>query len=145
MDHYNNNFYGGYQPQAAGRPIYGGYQPQMQAQPQLTTNVELVTSLEEALFKSNMRNSDMLYLDQNKPVIYRIKVDMNGAKSYATLPYTLPNQADSTPATKADIQALMSILGEVTGRLDVLEKNKENKTMPKKKKAEEVDVDESNG
>ena len=147
MDNYN--FQGGnsgWQAPALQRPNYGWpVQATYPQQAQLSTNIELVTSLEEALFKSNLRNSDMLYLDQNRPLIYRVKVDVNGVKSHATLPYTLPNQVDSTPATKADIQALTLTLQEISEKVSLLEKNKEAKAFPKKKKAEEVGTDESDG
>lgn len=140
MDLFNSNPFGGqtYPSQTVSRP----YSSTM---PQVTTNVDLVTSLEEALYKSNIRNSDMLYLDQNKPVIYRIKVDLGGAKSYVILPYTLPDQASNAPATKADIQALAVTIDTLTSRLESLEKTRATKTQVKKKKAEEVELDESNG
>ena len=112
-------------------PMFRGYTPQVQ----VTTNIELVTSLEEALFKSNVRNSDMLYLDQNKPLIYRVKVSAEGVKSYLTLPYSLPNQPDSTPATKADLQTLEE-------RIAALEAGK---MIVKKKKPEVIENGESNG
>lgn len=119
---------------------FNGYMPQQPAQ--VITNVEFVTSLEEALYKSNTRNSDMYYLDQNKPLMYRVKVDMGGVKSYVVLPYTLPDQASNAPATKADLQALTASLNEALERLDILEKGK---TPLKKKKPEEVDGNESHG
>lgn len=142
----SGNFYGGQsyptppQPTMPQRPMYGGYQPQVQ----LTTNIERVTSLEEALYKSNVRGSDMVYFDQNKPMIYRIKVEIDGTKSYALLPYTLPDQADSTPATKAEVQAVANALQALTERFEKsVAKQWTNKTP--KKKAEEVDDNESNG
>lgn len=111
--------------------------------PQIVTNVEFVTSLEEALYKSNTRNSDIIYLDQNKPVIYRIKVDFNGVKSYAVLPYTIPDQANSTPAMKSEVQQLGTLISELTERINTLEQARASK--PKKMKAEEVGIDEPNG
>ena len=150
MDNYNamnsGGFYGGQnyptppQPVMPQRPMYGGYQPQVQ----LTTNIERVTSLEEALYKSNTRGSDMVYFDQNKPVIYRIKVEMDGTKSYAQLPYTLPEQADNAPATRAEMQALSAMVQELADKVEKLQaKQPVGKTA--KKKLEEVVDDESNG
>lgn len=101
------------------------------------SNVITVTSLEEALIKTTERNSDMIYFHQDKNEFYRIKVDMEGRKSWAAFPYTLPNQEDNLPATKADIQALVA-------RIEALESSKETKVTPKKRK-EVVDNGESDG
>lgn len=48
------------------------------------TNVPLVTSLTEAMSRTTELNSDTFYADQDKPVIYRVSVDMQGRKSYRT-------------------------------------------------------------
>lgn len=140
-----NNFYSGQSYPTApqfGMPQHGtgGYQPQMP----LSTNIERVTSLEEALFKSNTRNSDTVYFDQNKPVIYRIKVEIDGTKSYAILPYTLPEQANNAPATKAEVEALAAAVQELSIKV---EKGlaKTGGVKPIKRKGEEVLEDESNG
>ena len=74
--------------------------------PQVRTNKILVTSLDEALSKNAERYSEMYYWDQSKPVIYVIRTDQNGVKSWAEIPYTIPNQANSTPVTKADLDAV---------------------------------------
>ena len=144
---YQNN--GGWpSPAVPQQPAYG-WQPQAAFRPQMATpppitNIELVTSLEEALIRTNQRNSDMLYLDQNKPILYRVKVDVNGINSHLQLPYTLPNQANNVPATQADIQRLLE-------RIEALEGVK-NPPVPqaasvgRKKKVEEVaESGESNG
>lgn len=116
---------------------YGGYNMPMQPQPRLVTNAIFVTSLEEALIKTNERNSDMIYFHQDKNEFYRVKVDAEGRKSWAAFPYNLPSQEDNTPATKADIQALVA-------RIEVLECAKEIKA-PAKRKKEVVENGESNG
>lgn len=108
-------------------------------QHQLNTNVIYVTSLEEALIKTNMRNSDMIYFNQNKNEFYRIKVDMEGRKSWAAFPYSSPDSEDNTPATKADILAL-------SARIEELEAAKETKIATKNiRKKELTDNVESNG
>ena len=100
--------------------------------PQLRTNKILVTSLEEAIAKSGEHNSEMYYFDQSKPVIYVVKVDINGMKSWAQLSYTSPNDQDSTPATRADIDVLYS-------KLDTLIKSmQETAKVVKRKKVEDV-------
>lgn len=119
---------------------YGGYTSPAQPQPRLMTNAIFVTSLEEALIKTTERPSDMIYFHQDKNEFYRVKVDMEGRKSWAAFPYNLPNQEESTPATKADIQALIA-------RIEALEGSKEIKVGPRKKSAskEVTDNGESDG
>lgn len=86
--------------------------------PQLKTNKILVTSLEEALSKPAERYSEMYYWDQSKPVIYVVRTDQNMVKSWAEIPYTLPNQASSIPATKAELDALAAELAELKAKLE---------------------------
>jgi hypothetical protein len=93
--------------------------------PQLKTNKVLVTSLEEAISRSTDRYSEMYYFDQNKPVFYIVRTDMNLVKSWVEIPYIVPNQENNTPATKAD-------LADIEKRLGILEA----KSNPKKKKVE---------
>lgn len=113
---------------------YAGYP----SQPRLNTNAIFVTSLEEALIKTTERNSDMYYFHQDKFEFYRVKVDMEGRKSWAIFHYNVPNQEDSTPATKADILALVA-------RIEALEVSKEGKVAPKNKKKEMTENAESDG
>ena len=67
------------------------------------TNVNLVTSLEEALMRTNMRNSDMVYFHQDQNVFYRVKVDQDGRKSWMQFNYQMPDPNANVPATKADL------------------------------------------
>lgn len=85
-------------------PIQPSYQTQMQ--PQVTTNVALVTSLEEAKYRANGRNMDLVFFNQNKDEFYRIKVDSEGVKSWATFPFIAPNQPNATPVTYEDLAKL---------------------------------------
>ncbi len=120
-----------------GQPNYNaprGWQTTQQTQMpiQPNTNVMFVTSPEEALIKTNMRNSDMVYFDQDKNVFYRVKVDMEGRKSWAQFTYALPDQEDNTPATKADIATLLQ-------RIETLEAAQvKPKVVNKKTKDKEV-------
>lgn len=108
-----------------GNPTQANSWMQQQPQPQYgyvqqykpVTNVSIVTSLEEALIKTTERNSDMVHFHQDKNEFYRVKVDNEGRKSWAAFPYNAPNQNDNTPATKADIKALIE-------RIEALEGNK---------------------
>lgn len=145
-----NGFYSGGQSWPAAQPLvqvplYGGY-PQMP--PRVHTNVEPVTSLEEAIIRSTMRNSDMFYIDQNKPLFYRIRVEADGRKSYMQLPYALPNQPDSTPATKADVQVLADKIARIESIVTMsspVPTAAPEKSVRKKKIEEVVENVESNG
>lgn len=118
---------------------YGGYAPPAQPQPQLITNAIFVTSLEEALIKTTERPSDMIYFHQDKSEFYRIKVDTEGKKTWAVFNYNVPKQDDNIPATKADIQMLLS-------RIEILEEARNTKVAPKRKKevTENAESDGSN-
>lgn len=104
------------------------------------TNKLLVTSLDEAIAKSNERNSETVYFDQGRPVIYIVKVDMNGVKSWAHLDYSTGHQDTNAPATKADINQLTGKLEDLFNKLSGF-----TDSTKKKKKEVEVTVDESNG
>lgn len=82
-------------------------------QPQITSNVVTVTSLEEAIMKTTTRNSDMVYFHQDQNVFYRVKVDFDGRKTWAQFDYNVPDPNLNVPATKADIQALAERLSKI--------------------------------
>lgn len=107
-------------------------------QPRPNTNAIFVTSLEEALIKTDQRNSDMIYFNQDKNEFYRIKVDLEGRKSWAIFTYTAPNQEDNAPVTKADLLPLIV-------RIEALEGAKETKLNNSKKKKEVAENAESDG
>ena len=106
---------------------------------QLTSNKILVTSLDEAIAKSSIRNSETVYFHQSQPVIYIVRIDMNGVKSWAQLDYSTGQQDTNAPATKADITALNTKLEALMSKFGASEPTK------KKKKEAEVATDESNG
>ena len=68
-----------------------------------TSNIQYVTSLEEALSRSNMRNSENVYFHQDQPIFYRIKVEPDGRKYWQEFPYGSPKQVDNTPVVKQDL------------------------------------------
>lgn len=78
---------------------YGGYNP-------INTNIILVTSLEEALFRSNINGSDMVYFHQTEHIFYRVKVDMRGEKSWQTMRYGSGDSEANVNVTKNDLTAL---------------------------------------
>lgn len=91
----------------------------MQGFGQMNTNVVYVTSLDEALMKTNIRNSDMIYFDQDKNIFYRIKVDYDGRKTWAQFSYTAPNNEENIPATKADIKYLLTKIERLEQKVSV--------------------------
>ena len=82
-----------------------------------TSNIIFVTSLEEALYRTNERGSDMMYVHQTQPVFYRVKVNADGQKTWAEYPYIVPNQDSSSPVTRADLKALEDQIAELRKRI----------------------------
>lgn len=86
---------------------------------QAFTNIIYVTSLDEALMKTNNRNSDMIYFDQDKDIFYRVKVDFEGRKTWAQFSYTAPNNEENIPATKADIKYLLTKIERLEQKVSI--------------------------
>lgn len=84
---------------------------------QINTNVWYVSSIDEALMRTNTRNSDVVYFDQDKDVFYRVKVDFDGRKTWAQFNYTVPNEKENIPATKADIDQLLTKIQRLEQRV----------------------------
>ena len=74
----------------------------------MSTNIIRVTSLDEALMQPARRPSEMVYFNQDKDEFYNVKIDYDGRKTWSTFVYTLPNPDTSTPATKADINSIIT-------------------------------------
>lgn len=100
---------------------FGNYSNTMYGQNfnQPITNVVYVTSLDEALMKTTNRNSDMIYFDQDKDVFYRVKVDYDGRKTWAQFNYTVPNNKENIPATKADIDYLLTKIERLEQKVSI--------------------------
>ena len=90
-----------------------------------STNVILVTGIEEALMKSTERNSEYVYFNQDKPVFYRVKVDMEGRKAWQEFPYVTPDPNASIPVTKADLESFNKRLSKLELMFDSKEPNPE--------------------
>lgn len=88
-------------------------------QPQFSTNIVYVTSPEEALMRSNQRNSDNVYFNQDKAEFYRVKVDTEGRKMWQSFSYNMPDPDATAPAFKSDLTGIM----ERIARLEALLKN----------------------
>ena len=80
--------------------------------PPRNTNVILVTGPDEAVMRTP-NDADMLYIDQAKPVMYRVVSDMWGRKSLAEYPYVIPNTSDNAPVTRAEFQTLSDRLAKL--------------------------------
>jgi hypothetical protein len=93
------------------------------------TNIVRVTSLEEAIMRTTQPGSDMMYIHQDKDVLYRVKVDFDGKKSWGEFPIVVPNQADTTPATKADINAVLARIEALEARNNVSEEVEDGKSV----------------
>lgn len=82
-------------------------QPQIQ---QPTTNKIVVSGIEEVRQRQQPYNSDMLYLDNDKPIIYEKKVDSVGqfeVRIFAITEKTGEIDAKPEYALKSDLTALM--------------------------------------
>lgn len=80
-------------------------------QPQsMNTNVYKVTSLDEAIMKTNTRNSEMVWFNQGRDEFYCVRVDMNGNKTWQVFTYTVPNVNTNVPVMKPEYDALVARL-----------------------------------
>lgn len=75
-----------------------------------STNIVLVTSLEEAIMRTTKPGSDMVYFNQNGTEFYRIKVEYDGRKFSQTFPYGSPTMSADSPVVKADLQPILTRL-----------------------------------
>ena len=89
--------------QSFGQPQANYSQPA----PPRHSNVVLVTGPDEAVMRTP-NDADMLYIDQNKPVMYRVVSDMFGRKSLAEYPYIVPNAEDTAPVSRAEFNDLVA-------------------------------------
>lgn len=91
------------------------------AQANIQTNTIFVTSLEEAIMQTTARPSDMVYFNQNGEYFYRVRVDVDGRKSWAQYKYSLPDQTIEAPVTRADILNLENRLKDIENKLQTKE------------------------
>lgn len=81
------------------------------------SNIIMVTSLEEALYRTTERGSDMLYVHQTEPVFYRVKVENDGRKTWSEYPYNVPSANDTRPVTKSEFDALLEKVSALEKKL----------------------------
>ena len=75
--------------------------------PPRNSNIILVTGSDEAVMRTP-NDADMIYIDQNKPVLYRVVSDAFGRKSIAEYTYTTPNTSPNAPVTRAEFDGLVA-------------------------------------
>lgn len=88
--------------------------------PPRNTNVILVTGPDEAVMRTP-NDADMLYIDQAKPVMYRVVADMWGRKSLAEYPYVVPNTEDTAPVSRAEFDTLVEKVNSLIPKEEVVE------------------------
>lgn len=93
------------------------------------TNVYKVTSLEEAIMKSNMRPSETVYFHQTKNEFYNVRVDVNGNKTWQTFVYNMPNSTENIQISKSDFDALVARVAVLEGK-NVIDKEDSNYAQP---------------
>ena len=81
------------------------------------SNIIMVTSLEEALYRTTERGSDMLYVHQTESVFYRVKVEHDGRKTWSEYPYNVPSPNDTRPVTKSEFDALLEKVSALEKKL----------------------------
>lgn len=109
------DFYNPYQ--QFNQPMQRPQQPVQQP----TTNKIVVSGIEEVRQRQQPYNSDMLYLDNDKPIIYEKKVDSVGqfeVKIFAITEKT--NEVDTKPeyALKSDLTAIMDEIKTIKEKLN---------------------------
>lgn len=93
---------------------------------QMNTNVYRVTSLEEAIMRTTARPSDMVYFNQDKDEFYRVKVDIEGKKCWATFMFTAPKPIQPVPVDSSEIEALKERLRIIEDRLLIKKEDNSN-------------------
>lgn len=121
---YGNNNYGGYMPynsQYSGYnnnqgiyaqqqpfvPQSANYAPQTALQ-QMTTNKVYVTGIEDARSRQLPPNSDFIFLDNDKPLLYRKTVDATGKMEIKTFKIAEYTEAETASAPAVDMSQFVS-------------------------------------
>ena len=145
---YGQNNYGG--PFYNGAPFYGGggfsspmFQSQQQQQPQqvvqcVNTNKVYTTGMEDVRSKYLPPNSDYIFLDNDKPILYQKVVDGKGqfeVKAFSITPYSPQETAKSEPlidlsgyAKQSDLEAIRADLEAIKNKMPSKQGRTENGT-----------------
>ena len=98
---YNNN-QGNYTGQAPFAPQGANYAPQMQSQQQpaqMNTNKIYVTGIDDARARQLPPNSDFIFLDNDKPLLYRKTVDATGKTEIKAFKISEYTETEAAPAS----------------------------------------------
>ena len=97
-----------------GNAPYGSYDPYSR----FSSNVEYVTSIEEALMRTNTFPSDKVYFHQDRPIFYKVKVDAYGKKSWAEFEYGAHCTSTEAVVNQSDLTALSERVKALEDRLN---------------------------
>lgn len=135
----NGNNYGGY-PSYQGGGYYPGYSspayqqpaPQTVQQTMVNTNKIYATSIEDVRSRQLPANSDFIFLDNDKPIIYRKTTDATGKMDIQVFKIT-PYQEEEKAQPVIDTSNFVSIVAfrKLEERFEEL-KQSLNKPAPKK-------------
>ena len=126
---WNGNNYGGYVPystpyngynggqtnytgQAPFAPQGANYAPQMQSQQQpaqMNTNKIYVTGIDDAKARQLPPNSDFIFLDNDKPLLYRKTVDATGKMEIKAFKISEYTETEAAPAPAVDMSQFVSV------------------------------------
>ena len=84
------------------------------------SNVILVTGPDEAVMRTP-NDADMLYVDQAKPVMYRVVADRFGRKSLAEYPYSMPAVENTAPVSRTEFDELVAKVNSLIPKQEVVE------------------------
>lgn len=103
-----NNNYGGYPSYypAYTAPVYQQPSPQAVQQPAINTNKIYATSIDDVRSRQLPANSDFIFLDNDKPLIYRKTTDATGKMDIQVFKIT-PYEEKETPAV--DLSGFVSV------------------------------------
>lgn len=110
---YGQNNYGGY-PYQSGSYGYGGYsapvyqQPQNTIQQPVNTNKIYVNGIEDVRCRQIPAGSDYIFLDNDKPLIYRKTTDATGKMDIQVFKIT-PYQEEEKPQPEIDLSNFVSV------------------------------------
>ena len=108
---YNNN-QGNYTGQAPFAPQGANYAPpaQSQQQPaQMNTNKIYVTGIDDARARQLPPNSDFIFLDNDKPLLYRKTVDATGKMEIKAFKISEYTETEAAPAPAVDMTQFVSV------------------------------------
>ena len=80
-------------------------------------NIQYTPSLEDALSRCNIRNTENVIFHQDQQIFYRIKVDQDGRKYWQGFQYGPIAQIDNTPVVRQDLIRLEDRLKAIENTL----------------------------